>query len=134
VLQTSKGTTSIADQVVSKIAGIATREVAGVHAVGGAAGRAIGSLRERIPGAKTNHSQGVSVEVGEKQAAVDVTLIAEYGVAIADLGAGVRRNVISTVERLTGLQVTEVNVEVADVFVPGQDFDDDNKGSDDTTD
>jgi uncharacterized alkaline shock family protein YloU len=129
-LQTSQGTTSIADQVVSKIAGIASREITGVHALGGSAGRAIGSLRERIPGAKTNHSQGVSVEVGDKQAAVDVTLIAEYGVAIADLASGVRRNVISSVERMTGLQVTEVNVEVADVYVPGQDDNGDDSSDD----
>lgn len=122
-LQTSRGTTAIADQVVSKIAGIAARDVAGVHALGGGAARAFGSIRERIPGASTNHSQGVTVEVGEKEAAADVSLIAEYGVAIADLASGVRRNVITSVERMTGLTVTEVNVEVTDVFIPGQDDD-----------
>ena len=130
-LATTQGTTSIADQVVSKIAGIATREISGVHALGGGAARTIGSLRERIPGAKTNVSQGVSVEVGEKQAAVDITLVAEYGVAIADLAAGVRRNVIASVERMTGLDVTEVNVEVVDVFVPGLDDADDDDDADD---
>jgi len=50
--------------VVSKIAGIATRDVDGVHAVGGGAARAVGALWERIPGARTKHAQGVSVEVG----------------------------------------------------------------------
>lgn len=129
-LQTSRGTTSIADQVVSKIAGIAAKDVAGVHALGGGAARAFGSIRERIPGASTNHSQGVTVEVGEKEAAADVSLIAEYGVAIADLASGVRRNIISSVERMTGLKVTEVNVEVTDVFIPGQDDDSDDDSSD----
>jgi uncharacterized alkaline shock family protein YloU len=129
-LQTTQGTTSIADQVVSKIAGIATREVSGVHALGGGAARTIGSLRERIPGAKTNVSQGIAVEVGEKQAAVDVTVVAEYGVAIADLAAGIRRNVIGSVEQMTGLDVTEVNVEVVDVFIPGLDDDDDQDDTD----
>ncbi|MDO9380403.1 MAG: Asp23/Gls24 family envelope stress response protein [Nocardioidaceae bacterium] len=114
-LVTEQGRTTIADTVVSKIAGIATREVSGVYAVGGGAARAVGALRERIPGSSTNHSQGVSVEVGERQAAVDVQLVAEYGVSIADLSAGVRRNVISAVERMTGLQVTEVNITVNDV-------------------
>jgi len=124
-LSSTQGTTSIADAVLSKIAGIAAREVTGVHALGGGAARAVGALRERIPGATTNHSQGISVEVGEKQAAVDITLIAEYGVAIADLAAGVRRNVIGSVERMTGLDVTEVNIEVSDVFIPSEDGDDD---------
>ncbi|MEJ5943809.1 Asp23/Gls24 family envelope stress response protein [Pseudokineococcus basanitobsidens] len=129
-LQTSRGTTTIADQVVSKIAGIAAKDVAGVHALGGGAARAFGSIRERIPGASTNHSQGVTVEVGEKEAAADVSLIAEYGVAIADLASGVRRNIISSVERMTGLKVTEVNVEVTDVFIPGQDDDSDDDSAD----
>ena len=120
-LASTQGATTIADTVVSKIAGIATREVRGVHNLGGGASRAVGALRERIPGASTNHSQGVSVEVGEKQAAVDITLIAEYGVAIADLASGVRRNVIASVERMTGLEVTEVNIEVSDVFIPSED-------------
>ena len=120
-LSSTHGSTTIADTVVSKIAGIATREVTGVHAVGGGAARAIGNLRERIPGGRTNHSQGVSVEVGETQAAVDVDLIAEYGVSISDLAAGVRRNVISSVERMTGLQVTEVNISVNDIHLPEDD-------------
>jgi len=116
-LTTSTGKTTIADTVVSKIAGIATREVNGVHAVGGGASRAVGALRERIPGARVNHSQGVAVEVGERQAAVDIDIVAEYGVAIAELAAGIRRNVIAAVERMTGLQVTEVNIDVHDVFL-----------------
>ena len=116
-LVTSQGRTSIADTVVAKIAGISTREVSGVHALGGGAARAVGALRDRIPGSRTNHSQGVTVEVGERQAAVDIDLVAEYGVAITDLASGVRRNVISTVERMTGLEVTEVNITVHDVFL-----------------
>ncbi len=116
-LVSAQGKTTIADTVVSKIAGIATREVNGVHNLGGGASRAVGALRERIPGARTNHSQGVSVEVGERQAAVDVDIVAEYGVAISDLAAGIRRNVIAAVERMTGLEVTEVNVTVHDVFL-----------------
>jgi uncharacterized alkaline shock family protein YloU len=119
------GTLSIAESVVSKIAGIAAKDVSGVHALGGTASRAVGALRERIPGGRTNHSQGVSVEVGETQAAVDIDMIAEYGVAIADLAVGVRRNVISSIERMTGLQVTEVNISVADVHLPEDDQDND---------
>ncbi len=122
-LATSQGATTIADTVVSKIAGIATREVSGVHSVGGGAARALGSLRDRIPGSSTNQSQGISVEVGETQAAVDVDLVADYGVAIADLANAVRRNVITSVQRMTGLEVTEVNIAVNDVYIPSQDDD-----------
>ena len=116
-LASEQGRTSIADTVVSKIAGIAAREVNGVHTLGGGAARAVGALRERIPGSRTNLSQGVAVEVGERQAAVDLDIVAEYGVAITDLAAGIRRNVIDSVERMTGLEVTEVNITVHDVFV-----------------
>ncbi|MFI5493623.1 Asp23/Gls24 family envelope stress response protein [Actinoplanes sp. NPDC051859] len=123
-LQSSQGTTSIADTVVSKIAGIAAKDVSGVHTLGGGAARVVGALRERIPGGRVNHSQGVSVEVGETQAAVDIELIAEYGVAIADLAVGVRRNVITSVERMTGLEVTEVNITVADIHLESDDDDD----------
>lgn len=117
VLVTSQGKTSIADSVVAKIAGVAAREVSGVHSLGSGTTRAVGALRERIPGSRTNYSQGVAVEVGERQAAVDIDIVAEYGVAIADLAAGIRRNVIGSVERMTGLGVTEVNIVVHDVFL-----------------
>ena len=123
------GRTTIADTVVSKIAGIAAREVAGVHALGGGAARAVGALRERIPGSSTNHSQGVSVEVGERQAAVDVQLVAEYGVSLADLATGIRRNVIASIERMTGLEVTEVNIEIQDVYLPTEERTEDTSSS-----
>ena len=120
-LQTEHGSTTIADGVVAKIAGIAAADVAGVFALGGGTARAIGALRERIPGGTTNRSQGISVEVGERESAVDVELVAEYGVSIVDLAEGVRRNVITSVERMTGLQVIEVNISVIDVHLPEDD-------------
>jgi uncharacterized alkaline shock family protein YloU len=116
-----EGRTIIADGVVQKIAGIATREISGVYALGGSVGRALGALRERIPvgAGGPNITQGVSVEVGERQAAVDLNIVAEYGVSIADLAAAIRRNVIDSVERMTGLEVTEVNIAVNDIHIPG---------------
>jgi uncharacterized alkaline shock family protein YloU len=122
-LVTDQGRTSIADGVVAKIAGIATREVDGVYAVGGGAARALGAVRERIGG--KSHGQGVSVEVGERQAAADVDVVVEYGYAIADVADGIRRNVIRSVERMTGLEVTEVNVTVGDIHIPGEENDED---------
>jgi uncharacterized alkaline shock family protein YloU len=124
-LVTEQGRTTIADTVVAKIAGIAAREVSGVHELGGGTARAVGALRERIPGSRTNYSQGVAVEVGERQAAVDVQLVADYGVSIADLAQAIRRNVVAAIERMTSLQVTEVNIEVQDVFLESETQDQD---------
>ncbi len=120
-LVSAQGVTTIADTVVQKVAGLATREISGVHALGGGAGRAFNALRERIPGATASAGQGVSVEVGERQAAVDLQIVVEYGVAIADLAKSVRRNVIGAVEQMTGLEVVEVNINVSDVYIPGDD-------------
>jgi uncharacterized alkaline shock family protein YloU len=121
-LVTGQGRTSIADGVVRKIAGIATREVNGVHNLGTGGSRAFGALRERIPGSGgPNISQGVSVEVGERQAAIDLDIVVEYGVAIADLAQAIRRNVITAVERMTGLEVAEVNISVDDIHIAEDD-------------
>ncbi|WP_306357290.1 MULTISPECIES: Asp23/Gls24 family envelope stress response protein [unclassified Nocardia] len=122
-LVTDQGTTTIGDIVVQKIAGLAAREVRGVHALGGGAARAFGAIRDRIPGASASVGQGVSVEVGEKQAAVDLELVVEYGVSIAELARAVRRNVITAIEQMTGLEVVEVNINVNDVYIPGDDDD-----------
>ncbi|MGK3206060.1 Asp23/Gls24 family envelope stress response protein [Amycolatopsis sp. MEPSY49] len=120
-LVSAQGSTSISDVVVQKIAGLATREIPGVHALGGGAARAFSAIRERIPGATASAGQGVSVEVGEKQAAVDLQVVVEYGVAIADLSRSVRRNVITAVEQMTGLEVVEVNIHVGDLHLPSDD-------------
>lgn len=122
-LQTTKGNTTIADSVVQKIAGVSAGEISGVHALGGGAARAFGAIRERIPGSSQSVGQGVAVEVGERQAAVDLDVVAEYGVSIVELSRAVRRNVISAVEGMTGLEVTEVNVAVNDIHLPTDDQD-----------
>jgi uncharacterized alkaline shock family protein YloU len=118
-LLTDQGRTTIADTVVAKIAGIAAREVTGVHSLGAGMTRALGAVRERLSGG-TSPTQGVTVEVGERQAAVDIDVIVEYGVSIPDLATGIRRNIISAVENMCGLEVTEVNVSVEDVHIPGE--------------
>jgi len=119
---TAQGKTTIAASVVQKIAGIAAREISGVYAMGGGGmSRAFGAIRERIPGGGTGAANiaGVQVEVGEKQAAVDLDIVVEYGASIVDLARAVRRNVISAVERMTGLEVIEVNIAVNDIQLPG---------------
>jgi uncharacterized alkaline shock family protein YloU len=116
-LVTERGKTTIADTVVAKIAGIAAREVAGVHNMGTGTVRAMGALRDRLPGSgRTSITQGVNVEVGERQAAVDVDIVCEYGVPIVEVTDAVRQNIITRIEDMTGLEVTEVNIAVDDVY------------------
>ncbi len=119
-LQTEYGTTTIADLVVTKVAGIAAHEVPGVYALGGGAARAIGSVTQLV-GIGDGRTQGVSVEVGEREAAVDLTLVIEYGESIPQVSTRVRENVIRRIEGICGLTVTEVNVIVNDLYFPGDD-------------
>ena len=123
-LQSDLGKTTIADRVVQKIVGLAAREVPGIHDLGGGAARTLGAIRERIPGSSQTSGQGVTVEVGQSQAAVDLEVVTEYGMSIVDVAKSVRRNVISAVEGMTGLQVTEVNLSVNDIHLPGDDQED----------
>ncbi|MCD7440781.1 Asp23/Gls24 family envelope stress response protein [Streptomyces lincolnensis] len=116
-----RGRTSIADLVVVKVAGSAAREIPGVHDMGGGLSRTIGAVRDRVPGGRPNVGRGVKVEVGERQAAVDLDLVVEYGVPITDVARDVRENVIGAVERITGLEVVEVNITVNDVRLPEDD-------------
>lgn len=118
-LITEEGRTTISDSVVTKVAGVAAREVNGVYAMGGGVSRAWGAMREQLSAGGSRVTQGVTVEVGERQAAIDLDITADYGVSIPDLAAGVRRNVSNAVEKICGLEVTEVNIAVNDVHLPG---------------
>ena len=121
-LTTEHGTTVIADGVVAKIAGLAAREIPGVYNMGKGMGRTFGALRARVPGATSQPAatQGVSVEVGERQAAIDLDVVTYYGQSIVEVTEAVRRNVIDRVEGMTGLEVTEVNVAVDDLYIEGE--------------
>lgn len=115
----ARGRTTIADGVVEKIAGMAARDVDGVHAMGSGLSRTFGAVRDRVPGGTTKSvTRGVKAEVGEVQAALDLEIVVEYGVSIADVARDVRENVINAVERMTGLEVVEVNIAVSDVKLP----------------
>ncbi|MFE9022227.1 Asp23/Gls24 family envelope stress response protein [Streptomyces sp. NPDC007808] len=118
----SRGRTTVADVVVEKIAGMAARDVPGVHALGSGFARSMGTMRERMPGAGSGRSvtRGVSVEVGELQAAIDLEIVVDYGVAITDVAGEVRESVISAVERMAGREVVEVNIAVSDVKLPDE--------------
>ena len=121
------GKNTIAEGVVSKVAGIAAREVRGVHDLGNGAARAIGAIRNVIN--QQDRGQGVSVEVGEKQVAADIVIVAEYPVDLQQVADEVRSSVTDAISQVVGMEVTEVNVTISDVYIPSED---DNK--DDTDD
>ena len=119
-LQTERGSTSISDSVVSKIAGIASQEVDGIRMGSGGSQAVSGILGSITGGGSGSQTQGVSVEVGQEEAAIDLTLTAEYGKSIPQLAEAVRRNVANRVESLVGLRVNEVNITVSNIFFPQQ--------------
>ena len=109
-----RGVTTIQDSVVAKIAGLAIEGIPGVYSLGGTVSRALGSVREAV-GASKDITQGVSVEVGEVEAAVDIKLIVEYPYPVHEVADQVRDSVFEAVEGLVGLDVKEVNIDVTDV-------------------
>jgi uncharacterized alkaline shock family protein YloU len=115
VLQTDRGITTVADTVVAKMAGIAAREVDGVHGLGTSFRRLVGRVRTG-----DSLTQGVNVEVGKKEAAIDLVIILNYGYSIPVVAASLRQNVINKIEEGTGLIVKEVNIEVDDLYIESE--------------
>ena len=117
-LQTSHGVTTIEENVVAKIAGMATREVPGVYDMGNAVRRAFSAVTDRIPTTQTNVTGGITVHKGETQTAIDVIVVVEYGYSIINVCNDIRSNIIDQIEGTTGLEVVEVNIDVTDVHLP----------------
>ena len=115
-LRSGRGGTIISDNVVSKIAGIAAQEVEGIQ-MGGGTARAVGAFLDSVV-TSGGQTRGVSVEVGEEEAAVELSMAVEYGKSIPQISEAVRQNVMNRVENLTGLRVVEVNIAVNDVLLP----------------
>jgi len=119
VVPATPGRTTISEAAVAKVAAVAARSVPGVYALGSGTARALSALRDVVGG--SDAGQGVHVEVGQTQVAVDINLVAVYGKPLHELAASVRAAVYTAVEQLVGLDVVEVNVEINDVHVPGLD-------------
>ena len=118
--RTEMGIIQIAPEVVEVIAGLATVEIEGVAGMSGGFAGGIAELLGR-----KNLSKGVKVEVGEKEAAVDVSIIVEYGYRIPELSANIQRNVKHAIESMTGLKVVEVNVHIDGVHFKEMDKEED---------
>lgn len=124
-LQSDKGTTTIQPAVVTAVAAAAVGEVSGIspevqgQRIPGDRSPTVGEFVDRLTGGG-GRTRGISVEVGEQQAAVDLSVSVIYGNPIAEVTKNVRNSVIRRVEKLTGLEVTEVNITVKDMIVPEQ--------------
>jgi uncharacterized alkaline shock family protein YloU len=117
-LPADRGHTTIANEVVEKIAGIAAREVPGVYDLGGDVARVFTAVRERLHLGEESAAQGVSVKLEGKTAEIEVTIVIEFGFQVYSVTDKVREKVISSVENLLGLDVTGVDVTVDDVHIP----------------
>lgn len=123
-LAAERGTTTIADEVVEKIAGIAAREVPGVYDLGGDVARVFAAVRDRIGLGESEgetSNRGVAVRLEGRTATVRVTLVIEYGFVVYSVAEKVRTKVIGAVENLLGLEVTAVDIVVDDVHVDEKD-------------
>ena len=117
------GSVRIADEVVSIIASLAASEVKGVYSMVGSLG---GGLAEMV--GKRDLSKGVKASVGDKETAVDLCLVLDYGVKIPDVAAKVQKNVKKALENMTGLDVVQVNIHVQGVKLPHAQEETENKG------
>ena len=116
-LDSERGTTTIQDAVVKRIAGRAANEVEGIH-MGGNTSRSAGGFLGRATGSSNDETRGVSVEVGRIETAVDLTMAVDYDRNILQVVDRVREKVEERVKSLTGLRITELNVTVSDIVFP----------------
>ena len=118
-LKTERGTTTIQDTVVARVVGRAAREVEGVH-MGGDVSRRAGGLFTRAGGESQPETQGVSVEVGSEEAAVDLKMAIQYGNNLIDVTRAVRDRINERVGNWVGLKVTEINITIENILVPDE--------------
>lgn len=114
-VKTDMGNIQIAPEVIEIIAGLATVEVSGVAGMSGGFASGVAEMLGR-----KNLSKGVKVQVGQREAAVDVSIVIEYGRRIPQVAAEIQANVKNAIESMTGLDVVEVNVHIHGVHFKGQ--------------
>jgi uncharacterized alkaline shock family protein YloU len=121
IIETEGGKTVIRDQVVSKIVGLAVREIEGVvRLVPFGASQSVANLAKSVTGTRMR-DLGVHVEVGETEAAVDVRIVTEYGASIPAIGEAIRTNVADRVRKMTGLKIVSLNIDVIDLHFADDD-------------
>ncbi len=117
-LRTAHGDTTIANEVISKVVGIAAQGVPGVQMGGGGSGALGGFMESVTGGSSSNPMRGVAIHVDDVEASIDLTMAVEYGKSIPQITDQVRRAIVSQVEGMLGMTVSEVNITVTDVIFP----------------
>ncbi len=112
------GTTEVLPAVVQKVVAFAAREIPGVVDLGNTGTRALGAVRQTLTG-NTENVGGVRVELNGDTAVVGLDVAIEYGVGAKELTRGLRRHVPEAVEQIAGVRITELNIVVTDVRLPG---------------
>ena len=102
------GNVKISVDVIATVASIATNEIKGVA---GMSGNALGGIAD-ILGGKKGKGKGVKVEISENSCVIDLNIVVDYGVRIPDIAWDVQENVKNSVESMTGMTVTKVNIHV----------------------
>jgi uncharacterized alkaline shock family protein YloU len=115
-----KGRIKIEDEVAEKVAALAALEVDGVADLGGDIERTIETVRSRIGVGQRRGNQGVRARVTEREVAIDVVIVVEYGRIALEVATAVKANVARAANHMLGMRVTEVNVTVDDVRLPGE--------------
>lgn len=118
------GRTTISEVIVAKLAALATREIEGVYRL--SSGSTFADFTQRLGG--SSQVEGVQAEVGQRETAIDVRLVTEYGASIPDVAQAVRQNIVARVGATTGLMVKEVNIDVVDLHFPGEEVTGGRKG------
>ena len=106
----------ISNDVVAVIAGVAVSEVRGVASMQGGFAGGIGEVLS----GKKNLAKGIRVEAEDEKVKIDVNIIVEYGTRIPDIAFEIQNRVKKSIENMTGLKVTEVNVHVQGVSIPAE--------------
>ncbi|PXA72710.1 Asp23/Gls24 family envelope stress response protein [Cryobacterium arcticum] len=121
-----EGVTTIRDSVIAKVAGLAVREVPGVHALGSVPTRALGAILDAL--SSSDASQGISVSIADDVVTVEIVLVAAYPVPLTALAEQVRAAVTLAIEGLVGMTVAGVNVTITDIYVAEEAGDNDVAG------
>lgn len=117
------GTTEVLPAVVQKVVAFATREIPGIAGLGNSTARAVGAVRQTLTGA-TENVAGVRVEMEGDTATVGLDVAIEYGAGARELTRALRRHVPEAVDQIAGVRVTELNIVVTDVVLPGAEVED----------